>query len=146
MTIPQGLRVALAITYAVGIGAVIWLVYRPGGPVLHRSDREFFGLLLLLLSVPFTVIGALFMGPYIRSPKLGWWIAYHVALMFVVVLYVGFFLAVGVASLEVLGAFLLLEFPADIVGFSTPVALIVASAPLIKSRREHLSIADSGAE
>jgi hypothetical protein len=146
MTIPQGLRVALAITYAVGIGAVIWLVYRPGGPVLHRSDREFFGLLLLLLSVPFTVIGALLMRPYIRSPKLGWWIAYHVALMFVVVLYVGFFLGVGVDSLEVLGGFLLLEFPADIVGFSTPVALIVASAPLIKSRRERLSIADSGAE
>ena len=146
MTIPQGLRVALAITYAVGIGAVIWLVYRPGGPALHRSDREFFGLLLLVLSVPFTVMGALFMRPYIRSPKLGWWIAYHVALMFVVVLYVGFFLAVRVDSLEVLGGFLLLEFPADIVGFSTPVALIVASAPLIKSRRERLAIADSGAE
>jgi len=146
MTIPQGLRVALAIMYAVGIGAVIWLVYRPGGPVLHRSDREFFGLLLLLFSVPFTVMGALFMRPYIRSPKLGWWIAYHAALMFDVVLYVGFFLGVGVDSLEILGGFLLLEFPADIVGFSTPVALIVASAPLLKSRRERLSVADSGAE
>ena len=146
MTIPQGLRVAFAITYAVGIGAVTWLVYRPGGPVLHRSDREFFGLLLLLFSVPFTVMGALFMRPYIRSPKLCWWIAYHVALMFVVVLYVGFFLGVGVDSVEVLGGVLLMGFPADIVGFSTPVALIVASAPLIKSRRERLSIADSGAE
>lgn len=101
---------------------------------------------MLVMSVPFTVIGAIFMAPYIRRPQLRWWIAYHVPLMFIVVLHVGFVLAVGLDAPELFFSSLQFEFPADIPGFSTLVALFVASAPLIKSRRESRAIAGSGTE
>jgi hypothetical protein len=74
------------------------------------------------------------------------WIAYHVSLMFIVVLHVGFFLAVGAASPEFLLTSFLLGFPANIPGFSALLALFVASAPFIKSRRDGPAIADIGDE
>ena len=136
MRIPTGLRVALAVWYAIGIAAVIWLVGRPGWEQRFRSDRVLFGLLLLVLCIPFTIAGAFLMRPYIRRPEVGWWIAYHAVLMFIIVLHIGFVAAAGAESFDFFTTVFLFDFPADLLGLALPAAVFVASAPLIKRRRE----------
>lgn len=51
--------------------------------------------------------------------------------------------SLGLDAPEFFFSSLLFEFPAAIVGFSTLLALFVASAPLIKSRRESRAIVGS---
>ena len=136
MTVPRNLRIALACAYAAGVSLVLWLIFRPWSGPVYASDREAMGTGMLILSVPFTAIGAFLVRPYLRQPQVGWWVAYHAVLFFIVLAYIGFLAGVRTAVPEFLGGMALFEFPFDLIAFSVPVALFVASAPLIKRRRE----------